>query len=137
MDWLNSAILPPADDASQCSSGLLLYSDGAGQNPRNQYYGAAPTPPFGFTVSRLSPFGEVPDSVFPVGQVRVYSEVTQHDEWLPLTVDVVAAKGCDGLLVRLAQDLVGAGIVPVPEVGQTIYGGDVLVRRRGRMLRTG
>lgn len=129
MDWFNSEILPPVNDLAQCSSGILLYSAGADQNPRNQY-GSAPTPPFGFSVSRVSPFSGVPDSVFPVGQVSEYSEITQHEEWFPLTVDVVVAQGCDGLIVKLAQDLVEAGIVLVPEVGQTIYGGDVLMKRR-------
>lgn len=130
MNWFNSEVLPPVDDAAQCSSGILLYSAGADQNLRNQYYGSGPTPPFGFSVSRVSPFSAAPDSVFPVGQVSEYSEITQHDEWFPLTVDVIVAKGCDGLLAKLAQDLVAAGIVPAPEVGQTIYGGDVLMKRR-------
>lgn len=129
MDWFNSEILPPVDDPSQCSSGFLLYSAGADQNPRNQY-GSAPTPPYGFSVSRVSIFSEVPDSVFPVGQVSEYSDITQHDEWFPLTVDILVAKGCDGLIVKLAQDLVEAGIIPVPEVGQTIFGGDVLMKKR-------
>lgn len=129
MDWFNSEILSPVDDIAQCSSSILLYSAGSDQNPRNQYF-SAPTPPFGFSVSRVSPFSEVPDSVFPIGQVSEYSEITQHEEWFPLTVDILVAKGCDGLIAKLAQDLVEAGVIPVPEVGQTIYGGDVLMKKR-------
>lgn len=66
--------------------------------------------------------------VFPLGQAASFSNVTQHQEYFPVSVDVLAAKGCDGLLVKLAQDLVAAGILAVPMTGQTIYGGDVLVK---------
>lgn len=49
---------------------------------------------------------------------------------LPVTVDIMAAKGCDGMLTKLAIDLVEAGIVPIPKAGQTLAGGgDVLIRR--------
>lgn len=126
MDWFNSEILPPVEDPAQCSSGILVYSAGASQDPRNQYI-SSPSPPYGFSTSRVSIFSECPDSVFPVGQVSQYSSITQHDEWFPLTVDILVAKGCDGLIPRLAQDLVKDGIIVVPQVGQTIYGGDVLM----------
>ncbi|KAF3760034.1 amidase signature enzyme [Cryphonectria parasitica EP155] len=128
MDWFGSEILAPVDDASQCSSAILLYpGSDASQTPRNEYR-SAPSVPWGFSTGRISVFSECPDSVFPVGQASGFSNITQHDEFFPVTVDVLVAKHCDGLLVRLAQDLVAAGIVPVPEVGQTIYGGEVLQR---------
>lgn len=129
MNWFNTEVLPPVSSSEQCSSGILLYSAGADQNQRNQYF-SPPTPPFGWSTSRVSIFAEVPDSVFPIGQVKGYSEITQHDEWFPMTVDIVVAKGCDGLIPKLAMDLVQEGIVVVPEVGGTIYGGDVLMKRR-------
>lgn len=128
MDWFGTEILSPVDDPAQCSSGILLYPGSTGsQNPRNTY-GSAPSVPFGFSNGRISVFSECPDSVFPVGQASSFSSITQHDEYFPVAVDVLVAKGCDGLLVKLAQDLVAVGIVPVPEVGATIYGGDVLMR---------
>lgn len=71
---------------------------------------------------------ECPDSVFPLGQVPEFSTITQHDEYFPVTVDVLVAKGCDGLIVKLAQDLVQAGIIPIPEVGSTLYGDEILMR---------
>ncbi|KIW10693.1 hypothetical protein PV08_11657 [Exophiala spinifera] len=61
--------------------------------------------------------------------VPSYSNITQHVEYLPVAVDILAAKGCDGMLVRLAQDLVKAGILEISLVGQTIHGGDVLFKR--------
>lgn len=52
-----------------------------------------------------------------------------HEEALPVTVDIIAAKGCDLMIAKLAQDLVTAGIISVPLTGGTIYGGDILLKR--------
>lgn len=129
MNWFNSQILPPVSDPAQCSSGLFLYAGSTGaQNPRNQYIDP-PAVPYGFSAGRISVFAEVPDMVFPLGQASSFSNVTQHQEYFPVTVDILAAKGCDGLLVSLAKDLVKAGILAEPLTGQTIYGGDVLMKR--------
>lgn len=129
MDWFNTQILPPVDDPSQCSSGLLIYPGSLGsasQTSRNEYF-ASPSIPFGFSSGRISSFTECPDSVFPIGQASGYSSITEHVEYFPVTVDVLAAKGCDGLLVKLAQDLTKAGVISMPNVGQTISGGEILM----------
>lgn len=42
----------------------------------------------------------------------------------------MAAKGCDGIIAKLANDLVTAGILnSTVQTGQTIYGGDILFKR--------
>ncbi len=46
-----------------------------------------------------------------------------------LTSTSLAAKGCDGLIFQLVDDLFAAGIVKVVEAGQTIAGGEILLRR--------
>lgn len=132
MDWFTSSVLPPAaatadDDARQCSSALLLYPGSTGAQEPRDVYGPAPGVPLGFSSGRISVFSGCPDSVLPAGQARGYSGVTRHDEYFPVTVDVMAARGCDGLLARLARDLVAEGLVVVPEAGRTIYGGEVLM----------
>jgi len=129
MDWFNSEVLPPVRDAAQCSDSLLLYVGSRGsQNPRNRYR-SAPGVPLGFGTSRISVFAEVPDSVFPVGEVPLFSEITGHLEYFPVAVNLMAAKGCDGLLVKLARDLVKAGILKVPQAGGRLTGGEILMRR--------
>ena len=65
----------------------------------------------------------------PVGQAAYNSTITMHEEFLPVTVDILAAKGCDGLIFSLVQDLVKAGIVKVPLTGQTTMGGEILMKR--------
>ena len=64
-----------------------------------------------------------------VGQAPYYSNITQHAEYLPVAIDVLAAKGCDGIIAKLATDLVKAGILNAPQAGQTIYGGEILHKR--------
>lgn len=139
MDWFNTEILPPSTPApalntsitATCSSSLLLYVGSSGRaSLRNRYpTTTTPTPPLGFSNGRLSVFSGAPDHVFPLGEVGSVSSVTNVTEMLPVTVDVMAARGCDGLIVRLAQDLVGAGILKVPLAGGTLAGGEVLMRR--------
>ena len=130
MDWFNSNILVPVTDPLQCSSAILVYPGDSGDPfPRNEYFDP-PGPPIGFFVGRISPFAEVPDHVVPIGQVSSLSSITNHTESLPVSVNVMAARGCDGLLIKLAQDLVAKGAVVVPKAGQTIYGGDVLLRKK-------
>ena len=134
MNWFNSEVLPRSDNPDICSDSLLIYvgSTGGsddGANERNQYFDP-PTPPYGFSSGRFSVMSECPDSVIPIGQASYFANTTMHEEYLPVTVDVLAAKGCDGLIVNLAQMLVESGIIQVPKVGQTIYGGDVLMKKR-------
>ncbi|KAI3533246.1 hypothetical protein CSPX01_12902 [Colletotrichum filicis] len=138
MDWFNTEILPPSTPAlntststSTCSSSLLFYVGSSGRaSLRNRYpTTTTPTPPLGFSNGRLSVFSGAPDHVFPLGEVGSVSSVTNVTEMLPVTVDVMAARGCDGLIVRLAQDLVETGILKVPLAGGTLAGGEVLMRR--------
>ena len=41
---------------------------------------------------------------------------------------LAAAKGCDGVIFNLVQDLQAAGIVNASLPGQTITGGEILLR---------
>ena len=64
--------------------------------------------------------------VIPIGQASYFSPITNHTEYLPVTVDILAAKGCDGMIFQLAKELSAAGIINATLAGQTIYGGEVL-----------
>lgn len=62
-DWISSEVLKP--DSATCSDSLLFYvGSEASVDYRNQY-GDPPTPPLGFSVSRVSPFWSGPDFVLP------------------------------------------------------------------------
>lgn len=65
-----------------------------------------------------------------VGVASYYSTITNHIEVLPVSVDIMAAKGCDGMLFGLIQDLVAAGMLQTPMAGYSgTTGGEVLFRR--------
>ena len=124
-DWWASVVQP--NSTTTCSDSLILYTAGADPTYRNQYNGP-PEVPYGFGTSRISPFAEVPDFVIPIGEASYNSTITDHVESLPVTVDILAAKGCDRLIFGLVDDLLEAGIVNVSLTGQTIFGGEILLR---------
>lgn len=65
-----------------------------------------------------------------VGSASYFSNITQHEEVLPVTVDIMAARGCDGLIFGLVQDLVDAGILEPSVAGRSLTeGGQILFRR--------
>jgi hypothetical protein len=68
-----------------------------------------------------------------VGQANYFANTTMHEEALPVTVDIIAAKGCDLMIAQLAQDLVTGGIISAPLPGGTIYGGDILLKREAEL----
>jgi hypothetical protein len=127
MDWFNSEVLVSRE--ATCSDKLLIYvSSEADTDYRNEYLGP-PQVPLGFSISRVSGFAEVPDMVVPskslsglvtglnlhvdrrivVGQAKYESTVTNLTEYLPVTVDIMAAKRCDGMIFSLVEDLFHAG----------------------------
>ncbi|KAF8847583.1 putative Glutamyl-tRNA amidotransferase subunit A [Acephala macrosclerotiorum] len=119
MDWWAESVIP--SNVQSCSDSILLYPGStASPNYRNAYR-SAPTPPTGFGISRVSNFAEVPDMVFPVGQAAYNSTITLQEEYLPVTVDILAAKGCDGMIFALAEALTKAGILKIPGVGSLMY----------------
>lgn len=66
-----------------------------------------------------------------VGQSPYNSTITQHTEYLPVTVDILAAKGCDGMIFNLVLELQKAGVVRASAAGQTVEGGGEVLLRRG------
>ncbi|RFN47025.1 hypothetical protein FIE12Z_8751 [Fusarium flagelliforme] len=126
MDWFNKQVLPKDEDPQRCSSRILLHTESTGSFGRRDIYKDPPRVPFGWSLSKLSIFSEAPDSVYPLGEVSGFSNITRHEEKLPVTVDIMVARGCDGLIPRLAQDLVAHGILKVPKTGRSLSGGSVL-----------
>ncbi|PNS19044.1 aspartyl/glutamyl-tRNA(Asn/Gln) amidotransferase, A subunit [Sphaceloma murrayae] len=126
--WWDANVLRP--DAQTCSDKIFLYpGSSAGASYRN-VYGGPPTVPFGFSTGRISVFAGGPDFVVPVGEAEYSSTITGVREVLPVTVDILAARGCDGMLFGLVGELVKAGILKATVAGRSsVTGGEVLLRR--------
>jgi hypothetical protein len=61
--------------------------------------------------------------VIPIGQAAYNSTITLQSEYLPVAIDIMAAKGCDGMIFELAEKLQAAGIVKAVGTGSTMYAG--------------
>ncbi|KAL7950679.1 amidase signature domain-containing protein [Trichoderma barbatum] len=125
-DWLRSELLTP--DEETCSSAIMIYATVlADAAPRNIYLDPPKVNPK-FSLPRIAPFAEVPDFAIPVGELEVNSTITNHTQKLPLGLGIMVAKNCDGVLTRLAQEMVKSGIIGQYKTGGTLEGGEVLFK---------
>jgi len=126
--WANETFLAPSPKT--CSESLVMYVGSTARTLYRNTYRDAPGIPLGFSNSRISVMAEVPDFVVPLGEAPYNSTVTGHVEYLPVTADLLAAKGCDGMLFSLIADLYDAGILKESKAGKSgVTGGEILLRR--------
>ncbi|THW52626.1 amidase signature enzyme [Aureobasidium pullulans] len=119
--WIEQNVL--IADESTCSDSLALYVGGAGTTNYRNAYRSPPGVPTGFSTSRISIFSGVPDFVIPIGETPYLSNITLQTEYLPVSVDILAAKGCDGMIFGLVQDLVKAGLIKGTKAGYSAVSG--------------
>ncbi|KAM0668018.1 hypothetical protein ACQRIT_000516 [Beauveria bassiana] len=125
MDWFNGSVLKP--DNASCSSDLFVYVPRTPAPKYRDTYWTGPQAPGAFSTSRISVMAEIPDIVIPIGQVEYVSKVTNHTEYLPVTVDLMAAKGCDGMLFSLVRKMYEVGMISKVKPGRSlVHGGNVL-----------
>jgi hypothetical protein len=126
-NWINENVL--RSDSASCSDSLLLYVEPATREPLyRDAYRDPPSIPIGHGMNMVSVFAGVPDMVLPIGEKSYMSRVTGVEEKSPITVDLLAAKGCDGMLFQLVQELVREGILAPVKAGRSLVtGGDILL----------
>ncbi|XMA19279.1 hypothetical protein WAI453_012070 [Rhynchosporium graminicola] len=100
-----------------CSERILFHSGASGSPNSRNTHRTAPEAPTGFIIGRVLKIAGVPDVVFLLGQASYQSTLMLKTEFLPLTVDIMAAKGCDSRLLELAAALKKAGILKTPKTG--------------------
>lgn len=128
MTWARNTFLAPS--AQTCSESLVMYVGSTARTSYRNVYLSEPGIPFGFGAPRISIMSEVPDFVVPIGEAPYTSTVTGHVENLPVTANLMAAKGCDGMLFSLIGDLYKAGILKQSLPGRSgVTGGEILLRR--------
>ncbi|KZT62918.1 amidase family protein [Calocera cornea HHB12733] len=130
-DWINYDFLG-ADDET-CSGALWVYDIGTGGLPSYRYqqlittaYPQATnmsyTPPTAkFTGSSVCSFAGCPDYTVPIGQVPYYSNVTFTTEMVPVTINVVARRGCDFMLFNLFEEMENRGMLATIKTGRTAF----------------
>lgn len=72
---------------------------------RQNVYRTAPGPSLGWSFWYYSVMAETPEIVVPLGQVPYNSTVTGHVEYLPVTASIMAAKGCDYVVLDIVRAL--------------------------------
>ncbi|KAF1354823.1 amidase signature domain-containing protein [Delphinella strobiligena] len=126
--WFSSTVL--VADNKTCSDSLLLYIGSQATVTYRNVYRLAPAVPYGYFTGSISPYWGGPDFVIPLGVASYFSDVTNHVEYLPVTVDIMAAKGCDGMLYALINDMFDAGLLSTPLTGySSTTGGEILFKR--------
>ncbi|RMZ74438.1 hypothetical protein GMOD_00003477 [Pyrenophora seminiperda CCB06] len=126
--WANETFLAPSPKT--CSESLVMYVGSTAGTVYRNAYRDAPGVPLGWDNSRISIMAEVPDFVVPLGEAPYNSTITGHVEYLPVTADFMAAKGCDGMLFSLIADLYDTGILKESKAGGSgVTGGEILFRR--------
>ncbi|KAF4832757.1 Amidase 1 [Colletotrichum tropicale] len=109
-------------DAKTCSEGLYIYPWSIGEpSYRDQYFQARSTPPLGFDDSSVSVMAGLPEVVAPIGEVPYNSTKSMHVEYLPVTMALRMARGCDFHLANLVRDLEEGGVLRPVAAGPRLY----------------
>lgn len=119
LNWWNNVVQPA--HPSTCSENIFLYPVGPGvPSYRNQYLSPA-EPGFNYSTFFISPFASNPDIAVPVDQVPYNSTITQHLEYLPISVGFIAHVGCDYMLLELIKQVADAGILKTVKTGRVAF----------------
>ena len=117
-DFVTSEVL--VTDQDTCSGAIYVDVAGTGTTSYRNIYTSGPGLPFGFGGLEAQ-FGGLPELVVPIGQVQYNSTITNHTEYLPLTVALYAAQGCDYVLWDVAAALQEAGTIAPVAAGSLAY----------------
>ncbi|POR39693.1 hypothetical protein TPAR_00117 [Tolypocladium paradoxum] len=109
-------------DPESCSEGVYIYPWSLGDTAYRDEYVSAPTrPPLGFGDWSIPVMAGAPEVVVPIGEVPFNSTKSMHTEYLPVTMGIRMARGCDDVLARLVSDLEDAGVLRPVSAGQRLY----------------
>lgn len=109
-------------DSESCSEGLYIYPWGIAEpSYRNVYTTEPTTPPLGFGDSSVSIMAGVPEVVVPIGEVTYNSTVSLRTEYLPVSMALRVARGCDYMLAGLVGELEKAGVLKPVATGPRLY----------------
>ncbi|XXG98842.1 hypothetical protein Hte_005172 [Hypoxylon texense] len=109
-------------DAESCSESLYIWAWSTGEPMYRNTYPAAPNgPPLGFTDSNVPIIAGAPEVVVPIGEVPYNSTITMQTEYLPVTMALRMARGCDYMLASLVNDLEEAGVLRSVATGSRLY----------------
>ncbi|KAI7487685.1 amidase signature enzyme [Hortaea werneckii] len=109
------------NDSETCSKGIFVYPWSLGTpNYRDTYLDPPTQPPLGFANWAIAGYAAGGELVVPVGEVPYQSRITHQTEYLPVSVSLLVAHGCDLVLANLVRDLEMNGILKASATGRRI-----------------
>ncbi|KAK9421352.1 putative Amidase domain-containing protein [Seiridium unicorne] len=118
-----------ASTNESCSDSMLIYDIGTGGLPsfreadlNNDIGAALAAEPgtIGAPSIMASYFGSM-DFTIPIGQVPYFSNVTYQEVMMPVTINIVARRGCDMVMYNFIQALAGRGIIRSVKTGARAF----------------
>lgn len=114
-----------------CSESVMLYDIGSGGFPSyrelnlngfpNTSFLAVTPPGAAITGAGICPIYGCADFTIPIGQVPYFSNVTFHEEMVPVTINMVVKRGCDFVLYNMIEKMADAGILSAVRTGKTAF----------------
>ncbi|KAJ5343259.1 hypothetical protein MYU51_021373 [Penicillium brevicompactum] len=121
-DWWNAAEGLGAPDNETCSKAIYVYPNSVGSiRYRDQYTSGPLAPYWGMSDSNIAVFAGVPDLVVPIGEVPYNSTKSGKVEYTPVTMSLVAARGCDLMVANMVKDMEARGILRPVATGPKLY----------------
>ncbi|KAK4893255.1 hypothetical protein LTR27_008377 [Elasticomyces elasticus] len=131
-DYFLANILRP--DPETCSESIMILDMGTGGLPSyreqalnaragatsltvTQVPGGGPSVPSNYLASTAG----CPEVGIPIGQVAYDSFISLQEEYIPINVDLVAAPGCDGMLLEIVRRLTELGVAKKVKTGKTAF----------------
>ncbi|KAJ4351829.1 uncharacterized protein N0V89_007173 [Didymosphaeria variabile] len=129
VEWWESSFQPTTSDS--CSENVFLYDIGTGGFPSyrelalngypNTSFLAVKPPGAEITGANICPIYGCADFTIPIGQVPYYSNVTFHEEMVPVTINMVVKRGCDFMLLNMIEKLADRGVLSAVKTGRTAF----------------
>lgn len=117
--------------AESCSESVLLYDIGTGglpsfrerelnESPDASYLAVLPEGAK-ITGANICPIFGCADFTVPIGQVPYQSNVTFHEEMVPVTINMVVKRGCDFMLYNMIEKLADEGVLKTVKTGRAAF----------------
>jgi Asp-tRNA(Asn)/Glu-tRNA(Gln) amidotransferase A subunit family amidase len=130
VDWFEKEVLYSTPES--CSESIMVWDIGTGGLPsfreedlitNNTAAAFLAQTPKRAVVSGASicPIFGCVDMTIPIGQVEYFSNVTYHVEYMPVTVSVIAKRGCDFMLWNMWEKLADEGVLKEVKTGRTAF----------------
>lgn len=109
-------------DPDSCSESVYTYAFQTGDPTyRDEYLTPATSPPLGMAESRVAVIAGAPEVVIPIGEVPYNSTKSLQVEYLPVSMALRMARGCDYVLANLVRKLEEAGIIRPVAPGSRLF----------------